>query len=582
MRSTKARRRQHSATAWVAALAAALVLVTGGWYVTSRYPGGVPAAIAPASGGTVTIPAPTFSWRGVREAGGYQLEIAREGDRAFTTPVVTSRAFTTSYTITTNLANGSYAWRVRAQWAGARGWSATAGFSVRTAAAFGPDPSYRRPAGSMLVAAGWLTQQLLDTHPEGTRFWLVAGVHRVEGTLRPKMGQEFHGQYGAVVSGARVLSDFVRDGDRWYVSGQSQRLPPHENRSVCGARHPLCHLSEEVYVNDDFRTRVASLHDIRPGRWFFDHDRDRIYLGEDPTGELVETTVAAQLFAGGVDDMVLRNLGVEKFGNRLQHGAVESAGATGWQVSDCEFRLNHGGGIGVDGGGRLAGSSVHDNGQLGTGGNGAGAVFEHNEIARNNRLRVNPYWEAGGTKWAFTRGLVVRDNWAHDNLGNGLWTDLNNVDTVYERNLSERNEGAGLLHEASFRATIRRNMLTGNGGHGIFVTDSSDVEVHDNRVAGNRSGGIGGAQDDRAGGPEGWSLSRLWVHDNDVTMSSGTTGLRDWAHDGRVFEQDNRFDRNTYTTPVEPATWWEWRGERIGIGGWRRYGQDVHGTLRTR
>jgi parallel beta-helix repeat protein len=578
-----ARKHFASVIARIAALSVvALTLAVAGLYLASRGSRSeVLEAITPDSGSTVTMPAPTFRWSGSGRGTGYRLEIAKSDDGAFTTPIVTSLASATSYTITTNLPDGSYLWRVREVRTSKETWSAVERFRVRTRSTFGPDPSYRRPAGSVLVGVGSLTQRLLDTYPEDASFWLAASVHRIDGVLRPKAGQQFHGQPGAVISGAKVLSGFVREGHRWYVGGQSQRLPPHGNHSVCGAKNPLCYLSEEVYVNNDFRDRVRSLDDVGPGRWFFDHDRGRIYLGDDPTEELVETTVASQLFAGGAQDVVVRNLVVEKFGSRLQRGAVEPGGAAGWQVRNCEFRLNHGGGVGVDNGGRLADSSVHDNGQLGTGGNGAGAVFEHNEIARNNRLGVDPEWEAGGTKWAFTNGLVVRGNWVHDNLGNGLWTDLDNVDTLYEDNLVERNEGAGLLHEVSFKATIRNNVLANNGGHGIFVMDSSDVEAYENRVAWNRGGGIGGRQDKRVGGPEQWSLSRLWVHDNDVTMTSGTTGLYDWVGDGRVFDQDNRFDRNAYTTPSSPVAWWEWQGERIGAGRWKRYGQDVHGTFRS-
>jgi len=575
--------RQHLArgASWVAALwVVALTLVLAGLYLTSSGSRSVvPEAIAPVADSTVTVPAPTFRWGGGKRSNMYKLEIAKPGDGTFTAPIVTSLASGATYTITTNLPDGVYLWRVRVVTTGERPWSPVERFRVRTLSAFGPDPSYRRPAGSVVVGVGSLTQRLLDTYPENTVFWLVAGVHRIDGTLRPKAGQQFHGQYGAVISGAKMLSGFVREGQRWYVGNQSQRLTPHGNQSVCSAKSPLCYLSEEIYVDDDFRDRVRFLDDVGPGKWFFDYDRGRIYLGDNPIGELVETTVASQLFAGGTQDVVVRNLVIEKFGSRLQHGAVESNEATGWQVRNCEFRLNHGGGVGVDGKGRLANSSVHDNGQLGVGGHGAKAVFEHNEIARNNRLGVDPYWEAGASKWAFTNGLIVRDNWVHDNLGNGLWTDIDNTGTLYEGNLVERNEGIGLLHEISFRATIRHNVLINNGGFGVLVMDSSDVEAYRNRVAWNRGGGIGGRQDERAGGPDQWSLSRLWVHDNDVTMTSGTTGLYDWTRNGRVFGQGNRFDRNAYTTPSSPVAWWEWQGERIGSGGWRRYGQDVHGNF---
>ena len=69
------------------------------------------------------------------------------------------------------------------------------------------------------------------------------------------------------------------------------------------------------------------------------------------------------------------------------------------------------------------------------------------------------YWEAGGTKFARTRDLVVRRNFVHHNRGPGLWTDIDNVRTLYEANRVEDNGEAGILHEISYAAVIRNNVV---------------------------------------------------------------------------------------------------------------------------
>ena len=70
-------------------------------------------------------------------------------------------------------------------------------------------------------------------------------------------------------------------------------------------------------------------------------------------------------------------------------------------------------------------------------------MLENSELSYNNTAGYNWGWEAGGTKWTHTDGLIVRNNYVHDNYGNGLWTDGSNINIVYEGNVVEDNYGAG-------------------------------------------------------------------------------------------------------------------------------------------
>lgn len=60
--------------------------------------------------------------------------------------------------------------------------------------------------------------------------------------------------------------------------------------------------------------------------------------------------------------------------------------------------------------------------------------------------------------------LLVSDNDVHHNKGPGLWTDINNIDTTYERNTVHNNTSHGIFHEISYRAIIRNNRATDNAG----------------------------------------------------------------------------------------------------------------------
>ncbi len=64
---------------------------------------------------------------------------------------------------------------------------------------------------------------------------------------------------------------------------------------------------------------------------------------------------------------------------------------------------------------------------------GSGLVVEGNEIA-HNAVIYGATGDSSGTKFAHTVGLVLRNNYVHDNLGNGLWADINNLNALIEGN----------------------------------------------------------------------------------------------------------------------------------------------------
>ena len=89
--------------------------------------------------------------------------------------------------------------------------------------------------------------------------------------------------------------------------------------------------------------------------------------------------------------------------------------------------------------------------------------IEGNRIWSNNIYGFDPGWEAGGVKIAESDGVTFRGNHVHDNNGPGLWCDIECRNVVYEDNLVENNQDAGIFHEISFNAVIRRNVVRHNG-----------------------------------------------------------------------------------------------------------------------
>ena len=72
-----------------------------------------------------------------------------------------------------------------------------------------------------------------------------------------------------------------------------------------------------------------------------------------------------------------------------------------------------------------------------------------------------------------------------------MWTDIDNIHTLYENNVVAHNTMGGISHEISYDAIIRNNTLIGNGaddprswwwGNEINIQNSQHVDVYGNRV----------------------------------------------------------------------------------------------------
>jgi hypothetical protein len=439
------------------------------------------------------------------------------------------------------------------------------------------------PASAIPIAPGESIQSAINQWPAGTSFRLNPGTHRLSAPLTPKDGNTFIGEPGAVVSGARVLNP-TWSGSSWVATGQTQQGRGH---GTCRSSAPRCAYPEDLYLNDVRLTHVASAGDLGPGRWFFDYGNDRILLHDDPSGHRLETSVVAYAFGGRAVNVTIANLTIEKFANGAQSGVVQGDATRGWTVRNSTIRLSHGTGVRTGHEMTVLSNVISHNGQLGIGGTGDSVLIEGNEIAFNNTAGYEAGWEAGGSKFVETRGLVLRGNFVHHNDGPGLWLDINNTDSLYEENRTEDNVGAGIFHEISYKAVIRHNVVRRNGfgfsawlwGAGILIAASPEVEVYENLVEGNADG-IGAIQQNRGSGRYGpYEIWNLWVHDNVVLMTTGQTGLVQDVGDRSYFtSRNNRFDRNNYRTGSRGQYFGWLDGDRTDSE-WRSFNNDVNGTF---
>lgn len=451
-----------------------------------------------------------------------------------------------------------------------------------------PTPVVVVPVGAA-INPGENVQAKIDAAPEGTSFVLKAGVHRLPQSLRSKNRMVFSGEAGAILTGGRVLTGWVKDGTLWYVGGQTQQGARNADGS-CLSGYPRCAYPEDVFVNNVQLRHVGSRAEVSAGRYFFDYDADRIYIADDPAGKVVETSVTDAGFIVSGVAVTIQGLILEHFASPAQNGAINASGSSNWIIQDNEVRSNHGVGVRIGDDTKLLRNNIHHNGQIGVGGGGNRALVEGNLIDDNNVSQYDWAWEAGGAKWAGTTGLIVRGNTARRNGGPGLWTDIDNLNTTYDGNTVEDNLWAGIFHEISCNAVIKNNIARRNGfghadwiwGAGILVAASRDVEVFGNILEGNADG-ITAVQQNRDGHDPGGAcgttnnnkLMNVWVHDN-TSVNSGSTGLAQDVRDDGIYTNRNiRFERNTYTGGS-----FFWMNSDRNAAQWKGYGQDVSGVFK--
>jgi len=219
---------------------------------------------------------------------------------------------------------------------------------------------------------------------------------------------------------------------------------------------------------------------------------------------------------------------------------------------------------------------------------------EGNEIAYNNTafFGAGHYAETGGSKFVATNGLVVRNNYSHHNHGPGLWTDINNINCLYEGNRVEDNDWRGIFHEISFACVIRNNIVRRNGfrspgasqfeGAGILISNSSDVQVYGNTVEDNNAGIMAVEADRSADHPSTYGphvVTNLSVHDNIVrqTDAGRAGGIVDWDLNTDPYSAaaNNRWSHNSYVTGS--TTKWRWTAD-LTRAQWQALGQDANST----
>lgn len=450
--------------------------------------------------------------------------------------------------------------------------------------AVGPRVSYAQPAESTTLdpAGPWLL--MVNNAAAGTSFWFPPGTYRATGQINPKSNQQFHFATSATLKGSVIVSGtWVTEDDRWYVAGQSSA---GTGGGVVARQSDGAEAStrlDELFIDGVMLLHVADLVDVTEGRWHFSATDGRIYVGgTSPAGKLVERANVTRAFgSNAAEGVTIKNATIKQYATPTSNAIIQ--GHTNWLVENCDVSGAHGVGVSAGSGMVVRACNVHRNGQMGFAGFGAvGAIVENCWIHHNNyRGAFDFVWEAGACKFVNTRNLVLRRNLCEDNVGFGLWCDINNKDVLWERNHCRNNEATGMFQEIGYEAIIRNNLVEGNGipvsgltnlagtvlstVGGILVISSRGVEVHDNISRNNRGGQYRFSHREIGPGNDGdWILRDLNAHDNyaevfgDANPPTGQQLVEIAYASGQaniLTGYDNVIDNNTYLRSTTGAVW---------------------------
>ncbi len=353
-----------------------------------------------------------------------------------------------------------------------------------------------------------------------------------------------------VLDGARVVSGFVADSDGrysapWFTNFQRTAYDPSVPHVF--PDRPEAGWPEQFFLDGVQLAEVTSRSAVGPGTFYHDRGGDRVVIGDDPTGRLVEgSDLSWGLYFNNAHGSSANGLSVNRYATEERHMAAVRAYSNDLSLTDVEVRDNARIGLSIIGDRvDVFRSLAVDNGYMGMHGHRATEVsIRNSQIIGNNREVFDPWHASSGMKITESQGIMFSGNTVSENHGPGFWTDLDVTDTVIKNNYFRDNFRSGVEIELSSGVIVVDNVSTGNGEQGVWVLESSQVDVWHNYLAGNERG--------------------VWVLDgprgdvNDVTIGNNVladpssanmlVAVDDWTQDRNANMMNVSLDGNRYWT----------------------------------
>lgn len=299
----------------------------------------------------------------------------------------------------------------------------------------------------------------------------------------------------------------------------------------------------------------------------------------------------AHAFSSTARDVIIEGFEISGYDPSTQQGVIESTARRdlegGWKVRSVHLHDNDEVGIRIGGHDcEIRDCLIEDQGRLGFAIQyGDDGYAGYNTIRRCNEFGTYSWgFEAGGSKCWNTNRLICEYNESYGHVGPGLWTDHDNVNTIYRHNtIYDCQDAPGIFHEISFEATIEDNDIRRCGASGDWLWDAgvqlstSDGVVVQNNYIEDCGNGVAVISQDR-----GYStrLDRPYYGRNCDVLNNT---IVDSAYTGAVRADQPfpdiwttcTFEGNDYTG----CSGFAWQNSWIGWSSWQSYGHDLTGSF---
>ncbi len=292
----------------------------------------------------------------------------------------------------------------------------------------------------------------------------------------------------AVMEGARAVTGFVASDGDWYAGGWTTEFRTTSGPFLHPDR-PEAAYPDQVFLDGTPQKQVLSRSEVVPGTFYHDTAADRLWLGSDPTGRLVEASdLSYGLYFNNADGSRLTNVTVRRYATERADWAAVRVHSDNVVLDGVTVELNAFNGLSVMGEVIIVrNSKFSDNGYSGIVGHlSKTVVIERSAIVGNNKEKFDAHHSAAGVKITTSEGLTFRENDVSRNDGPGIWTDLDVKYVTVVGNLTERNGRSGIELELSSYVNAIGNVSQGNGETGIWVLESQHVSVYHNALYRNR------------------------------------------------------------------------------------------------
>jgi nitrous oxidase accessory protein NosD len=322
------------------------------------------------------------------------------------------------------------------------------------------------------IGTGDDAQRVVDAHPAGTTYLVKGGTHLRNFSVRPKSGDSFCGEAGAVLDGGRTLKTAFSGGAR-NLTLDSITVRDYAGDRQGAAIQPQPRASGWVVRN------VSALHNGWAGLLVADgmrilgghyNDNDQLGIGGN---------AATGIVLDGLDDDPATLDGPELARNHTRHAGCDfEAGGMKWDVGQVTIRNAH----------------VHDNDCRGLWAdiNARDALIEHNlvegnraegifyEISQDGVIRHNRVYRNGlrGAGWYWDGGITVASSFNVEIYGNRLSGNFNGI-TGTQQDRPDWTPPAHLLTGVHVHDNLICAVAGGTHPTGVIADNGANLRARD-------------------------------------------------------------------------------------------------------